>query len=161
MRGLFAQAAGGAWGCGRGKHGYVCTAPSHCLHGTVPLSAWHRPTALFAKLAFYGAQELIRRRRAFLTAMAELLRRRRAIQAGMQARPRASPAVPPAFGCFHSQTLGKQGQAGVFADGLCVPMCLPLHTRALAEQAPRAVVRQWTKGGGQPCSAGLTPPEQG
>ena len=32
-------------------------------------------------------QETIRRRRAFLAAMAELLRRRRAIQAGMQATP--------------------------------------------------------------------------
>ena len=32
-------------------------------------------------------QEVVRRRRAFLTAMAELLRRRRAIQAGMQPTP--------------------------------------------------------------------------
>ena len=32
-------------------------------------------------------QEIVRRRRAFLTAMAELLRRRRAIQAGMQPTP--------------------------------------------------------------------------
>ena len=35
-------------------------------------------------------QEMLRRRRAFLTAMAELLRRRRAIQAGLQVLPPTS-----------------------------------------------------------------------
>ncbi len=40
-----------------------------------------------------GIQEVLRRRKAFLMAMAEILRRRRAIIAGLQTLPHPDPSV--------------------------------------------------------------------
>lgn len=72
------------------------------------------------------AQEVIRRRRAFLTAMAELLRRRRAIQAGMQVLPQ-QPTRGPGL---------SSGQGRVGWRQLCSAGCfqglffLPLGSRS-------------------------------
>ena len=51
------------------------------------------------------SQDVLRRRKAFLMAMAEILRRRRAIIAGLQALPHPDPSVAGALLCMHSKIL--------------------------------------------------------
>lgn len=75
------------------------------------------------------AQEMLRRRRAFLTAMAELLRRRRAIQAGLQVQQLAS-----------SDTVPLQVTRGSAACSSCIASACPRSEGGLHV----ATARDWS-----------------